>query len=314
MTDQASAPKARTAAVPGVRPRSWRRTLQRVWNDKIVLLAMLYLVLIVVAALASFVLPLESARTPAIDQRLLSPSLSHPLGTDGLGRDVLARTLVGSRISLLVGVAVVVIAGVFGTIMGVIAGYFGGMWDTVIMRIVEIQLAFPNLLLMVAVIYFFSANIGVLIATLSVVSWMIFARVVRTTVMAVRSSLYVRAAHFAGCSRFSIIRHHLLPAVAPILLTQAMLEFAAIILAESSLSFLGLGVQPPDASWGLMIAESRPYLEVAWWTVFFPGLAIVTTVLAANLVGSAFRVWLDPRQDDDPRARAEAATQNDAAH
>ncbi len=307
MTDQANAPAP-------TRPASWRRIMERVWHDKVVLLAMLYVALMVCAAVASLFLPLDSARTPAIEQRLVAPSLEHPLGTDGLGRDVLARTLVGSRISLLVGVSVVLFAGVFGTAMGVLAGYFGGFWDTVVMRVVDIQLAFPNLLLMVAVIYFFGANVGVLIAALSVVSWMVFARVVRTTVMSVRSSLYVRAAHFAGCSRLSIVRRHLLPAVAPILLTQAMLEFAAIILAESSLSFLGLGVQPPDASWGLMIAENRPYLEVAWWTVFFPGLAIVMTVLAANLIGSAFRVWLDPRQDDGPRARADAAAQNEAPY
>jgi len=175
------------------------------------------------------------------------------------------------------------------------------------MRLVDIQLAFPNLLLMVAVIYYFSASVTVLILALSAVSWMVFARVVRTAVMSVRNTMYVRAATFAGCSRATIVRRHLLPAVAPILLTQAMLEFAAVILAESSLSFLGLGVQPPDASWGLMIAENRPYLEVGWWSVFFPGLAIVLTVLSANLVGSAFRVWLDPRQDNDQRARADVA-------
>lgn len=246
------------------------------------------------------------ASTAQIDQRLLSPSATHMMGTDGLGRDVLSRIIVASRVSLLVGACVVLAAGTFGTVVGVVAGYFGGICDTVVMRMVEIQFAFPNLLLMVAVIYLFSASVPVLIAALSVVSWMVFATVVRSAVMSVRSTMYVRAAHFAGCSSASIVRRHILPGVAPTILTQAMLEFAAVILAESSLSFLGLGVQPPDASWGLMIAENRQYLQTAWWSVLFPGLAIVFTVLSANLIGSAFRVWLDPRQNDDRRGVPEA--------
>lgn len=276
--------------------RIWRRVL----DDKIVLLSIVYLTALVVATVVAALASVD-ASTAQIDQRLLPPSTDHLLGTDGLGRDVLTRIVVGAKVSLVVGFCVVCVAGVFGTAMGVLAGYFGGFWDTFVMRVVEIQFAFPNLLLMVAVIYLFSASVPVLIAALSVISWMVFATVVRSAVMSVRGTMYVRAAHFAGCSSATIVRRHILPAVAPIILTQAMLEFAAVVLAESSLSFLGLGVQPPDASWGLMIAENRSYLQTAWWSVLFPGLAIVFTVLAANLIGSAFRVWLDPRQNDDRR-------------
>jgi peptide/nickel transport system permease protein len=276
------------------RPHLWRRVI----GDKVVLLSLLFLSVIMTATIIASLRSVD-ASTAQIAHRLLPPSSSHPLGTDGLGRDVLARMIVGARISLQVGLCVVVIAGTFGTAVGVLAGYSGGMWDALVMRMVEIQFAFPNLLLLVAVIYFFSASVPVLIAAMSVVSWMVFATVVRTTVLSVRTTLYVRAAQLAGCSSATIVRRHILPAVAPVLLTQAMLEFAAVVLAESSLSFLGLGVQPPDASWGLMIAENRPYLERGWWSVLFPGLAIVLTVLSANLIGSALRVWLDPRQDSD---------------
>ncbi|GAB7007892.1 ABC transporter permease [Nocardioides sp. AN3] len=287
--------RARRATGPTlVRPSLWRRVLR----DRVVLLSVLFLAAMTTATIVATLHGVD-ASTAKIAHRLLPPSSGHPLGTDGLGRDVLVRIVVAARISLLVGVTVVLIAGAFGTVMGILAGYLGGAWDSVVMRIVEIQFAFPNLLLLVAVIYFFSASVPVLIAALSVVSWMVFATVVRTAVMSVRTTLYVRAAQFSGCSSTTIVRRHILPALAPILLTQAMLEFAAVVLAESSLSFLGLGVQPPDASWGLMIAENRPYLELGWWSVLFPGLAIVLTVLSANLIGSALRVWLDPRQNND---------------
>lgn len=298
MTDQAAAPQA---AIP-VASRSRRGNLWRkVKADKIVLTAIVFLTLVVVATIVSKLMGVD-ASTARISERLLAPSGSHLLGTDALGRDVLARIMVGAWNSVLIGFAVVAIAGTFGTAMGIAAGYFGGLWDSVVMRVVEIQFAFPNLLLIVTVVYLFQASVPVLIAVLSFVYWMVFATVVRRQVMAVRSSAYVRAAHFAGCSSWTIVRRHIFPSVAPIVLTQAMLEFAAVVLAESGLSFLGLGVQPPGASWGLMIAENRAYLERGWWSVVFPGLAIVFTVLSANLIGSAFRVWLDPRQSNDRHA------------
>lgn len=288
--------RSRVSPLSGTTRKPRSRLLKKVLKDKVVLASILFLVILVASTLVAKLLSVD-ASTAQIAQRLQPPSWIHPLGTDGLGRDVLMRVILGAYNSIVIGLGAVLIAGTVGTAMGVLAGYFGGKWDTIVMRLVEIQFAFPNLLLIVAVVYFFSASIPILIIVLAAVSWMVFATVVRSAVMSARTSLYVRAAHFAGCSTGTIVKRHILPAVAPIILTQAMLEFAAIVLAESGLSFLGLGVQPPDASWGLMIAENREYLEDAWWSVFFPGLAIVFTVLAANLIGSAFRVWLDPRQN-----------------
>lgn len=278
--------------------RSRHRLFRRVVQDKIVLASIIFLSVLIIATVVAKLIGVD-ASTANIRLRLQPPSWSHPLGTDGLGRDVLLRMVSGAYNSIVIGVGAVLISGTVGTAMGVLAGYFGGRWDTIVMRVVEIQFAFPNLLLIVAVIYFFSASIPILVVVLALVYWMVFATVVRSAVMTARTSLYVRAAHFAGCSTATIVRRHILPAVAPLILTQAMLEFAAIVLAESGLSFLGMGVQPPDASWGLMIAENRDYLEDAWWSVLFPGLAIVFTVLSANLIGSAFRVWLDPRQNTE---------------
>lgn len=276
--------------------RRRNRLIRRVMKDKIVFASILFLVALIVLTVLAKVLAVD-ASTARIAFRLQPPSFSHPLGTDGLGRDIMMRIIAGAWNSIIIGLGAVLIAGTVGTTMGVLAGYFGGIWDTIVMRMVEIQFAFPNLLLIVAVVYFFGASIPTLIVVLAVVYWMVFATVVRSAVMSARTSLYVRAAHFAGCSTSTIVLRHILPAVAPVILTQAMLEFAAVVLAESGLSFLGLGVQPPEASWGLMIAENHEYMETAWWSVLFPGLAIVLTVLAANLIGSAFRVWLDPRQN-----------------
>ncbi|MER2535902.1 MAG: ABC transporter permease [Rhizobiaceae bacterium] len=278
--------------------RSRHRLLRRVVQDKVVLASIIFLSVLIIATVVAKLVGVD-ASTANIRLRLQPPSWSHPLGTDGLGRDVLLRMVSGAYNSIVIGVGAVLISGIVGTTMGVLAGYFGGRWDTIVMRVVEIQFAFPNLLLIVAVIYFFSASIPILTVVLALVYWMVFATVVRSAVMTARTSLYARAAHFAGCSTATIVRRHILPAVAPLILTQAMLEFAAIVLAESGLSFLGMGVQPPEASWGLMIAENRDYLEDAWWSVLFPGLAIVFTVLSANLIGSAFRVWLDPRQNTE---------------
>ncbi len=287
--------------------KSRSRLLRKVVKDKVVLASIVFLVALVVATTLAMLAGVD-ASSARIAERLLAPSWAHPFGTDGLGRDVLMRTILGAYNSIVIGVGAVLISGTVGTAMGVLAGYFGGKWDAFVMRLVEIQFAFPNLLLIVAVVYFFEASVTILVVVLAAVYWMVFATVVRSAVMTAKTSLFVRAAHFAGCSTSTIVARHILPAVAPIILTQAMLEFAAVVLAESGLSFLGLGVQPPAASWGLMIAESHDYLEDAWWSVFFPGLAIVLTVLAANLIGSAFRVWLDPRQNTERERPEEVAT------
>jgi peptide/nickel transport system permease protein len=290
-----SAAVSQTSAAPVAPPRKsrlWGLILQ----DKVVLVSLLFLAAVVISTVTYKLLGVD-ASAASLSTRLKPPSSAHPLGTDGLGRDVMTRIIAGAYNTMLIGAGVVLISGTVGTLLGVLAGYLGGIWDAIVMRMVEIQFAFPNMLLVVAVIYFFSPAVPVLIIVLAAIYWVVFATVVRSAVKTARSNLYVRAAEFAGCSTPTIVIRHILPAVAPVIMTQAVLEFGAVVLTESGLSFLGMGIQPPESSWGLMIAENRQYMEDAWWSVVFPGLAIVATVLSANLISSAFRIWLDPRQN-----------------
>lgn len=288
---RASRTRSRLAALPRI-----------LWEDKLAFVGVMVLSLLVLAAIfAPWVAP-GSPTQVNLSDRLIGPvwsdggSWNHVLGTDALGRDVLARLIHGARVSLLIGAAVVVIGGTVGTVLGLIAGYKGGWCDTLIMRFADAQLAFPGLLLIIAVIAVLGPSTGVLIAVLSIYGWMIFARLVRGNVLQIREELYVRAATMAGAKSGRIMRRHLMPGVVSPLLTQSMLEFARIVLAEASLSYLGLGIQPPSASWGLMVAENQTYLATAWWTVVFPGVALALTVLATNLVASWLRVRSDPQQ------------------
>lgn len=288
-------------------PRRFRRVMLGARRDAILSLALSFLFVVVIAATFAPIVAPRAATAVSLSDRLAPPTWlggDFPLGADGLGRDVLSRLIYGARISLVVGAGVVVLSGVVGTTLGLLAGYLGGRWDLVIMRLSDMQLAFPSLILVIAVISVLSPSVPVLIGVLSAVGWMIFARVARGTALQLRKTSFVEAAEFAGCSRWWIVRRHFLPALVPPLMTQALLEFAHVVLAEASLSYLGLGIQPPDTSWGLMVAESRQYMEQGWWTVLFPGLAIAFTVLSLNLIGSWLRVRLDPQQvhrlDVDP--------------
>lgn len=227
----------------------------------------------------------------------------HIFGTDALGRDVAARLILGARVSLLVGFGVVIIAGTIGTLLGLLAGYKGGWVDTALMRLVDAQLAFPGLVLIIAVVGALGPSTRVMIIVLSAYAWMIFARLSRGIAVQLKAGGYVRAAQLIGCSGWRIITRHLLPAVAGPILTQSMLELGRIMLAEASLSFLGLGVQPPDVSWGLMVAENRPYISTAWWTVTLPGFALATCVLMNNVLAGWIRVQMDPMQRQVASAR-----------
>lgn len=218
---------------------------------------------------------------------------SHPLGTDGLGRDVLARLIDGARISLLVGLAAVVIASVFGTVMGIIAGYFGGWLDNAIISVADVQMAFPGVLAGLILVAAFGPSVWIVIIVIAMSSWMVFARVARGLVLSLKTSLFVEAAEMNGSSSFQIMKRHLLPNVVSSLITLSVLELAAAILSESAFSFLGFGVQPPDSSWGLMIQEGRDYITNAWWIVTFAGAAIALSVLGFNLVS----LWLQSFHD-----------------
>ncbi|ODU03491.1 MAG: hypothetical protein ABS81_14010 [Pseudonocardia sp. SCN 72-86] len=227
----------------------------------------------------------------------------HVLGADGLGRDVLSRVIAGAQMTLFIGVSVVIISGVVGIALGLLAGYRGGWVDTVIMRVADAQLAFPGLLLVLLVVAFVGPSVGVIIGVLALYGWMIHARLVRSLVLQLRQTPAVQSAELVGCPLPRILVRHLLPNLYAPLLAQAILELARVVLAEASLSYLGMGLQPPNSSWGLMIAENQGAVRQAWWPIVFPGIALALTVLAVNLVANWLRVQTDPQQRERRFAR-----------
>ncbi|WCB45957.1 ABC transporter permease [Nitratidesulfovibrio vulgaris] len=246
------------------------------------------------ALLAPWIAPYDPTALH-LDTILSGPSATHLLGTDALGRDVLSRLLYGARVSLWVGFVSVGIAVAIGLAVGLVAGYFGGIIDELAMRLVDIMLCFPSFFLILAVIAFLEPSLGNIMAVIGLTSWMGVARLVRAETLSLREREFVAAARLAGAGRTRIILTHILPnAMAPVLVS-ATLGVAGAILTESALSFLGLGVQPPDPSWGNMLLEGKDVLEIAPWMSLFPGLAILVTVLGYNLLGESLRDFLDPR-------------------
>ncbi len=230
-----------------------------------------------------------------IPHRLQSPSFAYPMGTDDLGRDVWTRILYGARISLLVGFVAVGIASLIGIALGAVAGYYGGWVDSLIMRFVDIMLCFPTFFLILAVIAFLEPSIWNIMIIIGVTGWMGVARLVRAEFLSLRERDFVQAALALGVPDTKIIFRHILPnALSPVLVS-ATLGVAGAILTESALSFLGIGVQPPTASWGNMLIAGKQTLGTAWWLSAFPGLAILVTVLGYNLLGEGIRDALDPR-------------------
>jgi peptide/nickel transport system permease protein len=256
--------------------------------------AALLLLAIASALLAPWLAPHDPAAV-SLGDRLLPPlSPQHLLGTDALGQDVLSRVIYGARVSLLVGVAAVAISGAMGITLGLLAGYYGKFVDDVIMRVGEVQLAFPTIILYVAVMAVLGPGLLKLIAVIGVVGWVQYARVERAMTLSAREQEYVQAARALGASDITIMRRHILPNTLGPIIVIASFGLASTIVIEASLSFLGLGVPPSVPSWGSMLADGRDYLRAGWWVATFPGLALTLTVLAVNLLGDWLRDELDP--------------------
>jgi len=230
-----------------------------------------------------------------VDQVLTAPSLSHLFGTDALGRDVLSRMLYGARVSLWVGFLAVGLSISIGVFFGLIAGYFGGVTDEIIMRGVDVMLCFPSFFLILAVLAFLPPSLINIMIVIGLTSWMGVARLVRAETLSLKNRDFVLAARLVGAKTPRILLRHILPNAAAPVLVAATLGVGGAILTESALSFLGLGVQPPTASWGNMLLEGKEVLEIAPWLSVFPGLAILLTVLGYNLIGESLRDLLDPR-------------------
>ena len=273
-----------------VQSRSQRRVL--VWSC-----------VLLVFVLAGVFAPLLVPRDPSLQKtavRLERPGLVFEdgtvaiLGTDQLGRDVLSRTIFGIRASLFVGFSGVLLAGLLGVGLGLMAGYFGGPWDMAIMRLADIQLAFPGILMALALTAALGPSVRNLIVALTVTGWVLYARLVRGVVLSVKEREFVESARALGAKNSRIVLRHVLPNVISPVIIVAALDLGRMILAESSLSFLGLGIQPPTPSWGSMIADGRSYLFNAWWVSTFPGLVLAATVMVIALLGDAVRDSLDP--------------------
>jgi peptide/nickel transport system permease protein len=251
-------------------------------------------VIVVAATLAEPLSP-YGPNEQDITQRLQAPGLTHLLGTDEVGRDILSRLIFGARISLLVGVIAVGVSCPVGVLVGLVAGYAGRRTDDVLMRITDIQLAVPTILLAIAVVAVLGPGLWNVILTLSVTGWTLYARLTRGEALTIKSRDFVQAARATGAGDLRIMVRHVLPNVLSPVIVVAVFAVANMIILEATLSFLGLGVEPRVVTWGRMLNGGRLYLSTAWWLTAFPGLAIFVTVLAVNLLGDHLRDWLDPR-------------------
>lgn len=284
---------------PGTGARS--AVLRALLRNKLAVAALVVLALLLVAALSAPLIAPYDPNTQNLLLRLRPPawqhggSGAHLLGTDQLGRDMLSRVVYGARVSLLVGAGAALLAGVIGTVVGLSAGYLGGWVDRTLMRLADVQLAFPALLLALAVVGFLGSGLWMVILVLGFTGWVSYARVVRSEVLSLRSRDFITEARAIGVTDVTIMRRHLLPNVMAPLATIGTLHVAAAIVAEASLSYLGLGVPKETVTWGAMLSDGQLYLGTSWWVAVFPGIALMLTSLAINITGDALRDVADPK-------------------
>jgi len=267
----------------------------RFFHNKLAMIGSAFLLFFVILAIFA---PLIAPYDPLANDYtaiLSPPTKAHPFGTDNLGRDILSRIIFGSRISLRVSIVSVAIATVAGVLLGVIAGFFGGIVDIVISRILEVMFSFPEVLLALLIMSILGASLNNIMIAIGIVYTPIFARITRGAVLTIKDSLYVEAATTMGVKRHVIIVRHILPNILSPVIVQVTLSLAFAILSEAALSFLGIGVEPDVPSWGMMLNYGKTWIELAWWVGVFPGIAIALSVLGFNVLGDGLRDVLDPR-------------------
>ncbi|GAB1401636.1 ABC transporter permease [Elusimicrobiota bacterium] len=271
--------------------------MKKLLKNKFAVLGLSLIMLLVITAIFAPVIAPYTQSEQNLYERLLPPSQQHLFGTDDLGRDVFSRMLYGSRISLAVGFIAVLIILIIGTFLGIIAGYFGGKIDSVIMRFTDIVLCFPTFFLILLIIAFLEPNIFNVMIVIGLTSWPGLARLVRAEVLSLKEREFILVAKMMGLGTIRIFCVHILPNIVSPLMVYSSLAIGGAILTESALSFLGLGVQPPMSSWGQILTSGKDYIYIAWWLSVFPGIAILLTVLSFNLVGEAVRDVFDPKEE-----------------
>jgi peptide/nickel transport system permease protein len=279
----------------------WRKVLRKLLENKGAVFGLIMVLGVIFSAvLAPWISPHDPILQD-VEKRLFPPMWqegadpNYLLGTDHLGRDIVSRLIYGAQISIVVSVSAVALSAVLGTLIGLLSGYYGGKVDNIFMRIADVQLAFPFILLAIAIIAVLGPNLQNIILTMAITGWVIYARVVRAEVLSLREKEFITSVRALGGSNGRIIFKHLFPNVVPPIIVIVTLEMARMIIMEAALSFLGLGIQPPTPTWGGMLADGRVYLVTSWWLATFPGLVIMLVVLGINLLGNWLRDMLDPR-------------------
>jgi len=289
------------ATVVADAPNPVVQILKMLWRDKFALIAAIFIILVLLCAIFGPLLVEDLATRQNLRGRNAPPfdfdkNWMFWLGGDALGRPLFARIIVAAQNTMMVAAGAVTCSLFAGTTLGLIAGYTSRMTSQVIMRLADIIMSFPSLLLAVIVLYMLSPSVSNLIIVLAITRIPIYLRTSRAEVLEIRERMFVQAALVMGASTLRIVFRHILPIILPTLITIATLDFAFVMLAESALSFLGIGIQPPEITWGLMVSQGRPYLTSAWWLCFWPGLAIILTTLSLNLLSNWTRTALDPAQ------------------